>query len=69
MSADDHDRTERIAELDHELRTPLAAISGYAELLATRDDEAMRLEAARMITASAQRLRVTLDRLLAELAE
>jgi signal transduction histidine kinase len=69
VSAPDNERGERIAEIDHELRTPLTAISGYAELLATRDDEATRLEAARMITASAERLRATLDRLLAELAE
>ena len=61
-------RSERLAALDHELRTPLAAISGYAELLETRDDEATRLEAARMIAASVERLRTTLDSLLAELA-
>ena len=29
---------ERRAELEHELRTPLAVIAGYAELLAIRDD-------------------------------
>jgi len=61
-------RSERLAALDHELRTPLAAISGYAELLETREDEATRLEAARMIAASVERLRTTLDNLLAELA-
>ena len=69
MSTADAERAEHIADLDHELRTPLAAIAGYAELLATRADEATRLEAARMITASVERLRLTLDRLLVELAE
>jgi two-component system sensor histidine kinase BarA len=69
VSAPDNARAERIAELDHELRTPLAAIVGYAELLEARGDEKTRLEAARMISTSAERLGTALDCLLAELAQ
>jgi signal transduction histidine kinase len=65
----DIERAERLEDLRHELRTPLAAIAGYAELLAARDDDATRLEAARMITQAAERLRLEIDRLIAELAE
>jgi len=52
------------AALAHELRTPLAAIVGYAELLERRPDERTRLEAAARIKEAAQRIDETLGRLL-----
>jgi signal transduction histidine kinase len=50
------------AELAHELRTPLAAILGYAELLESRSDERTRLEAARTIREAAERISATVER-------
>jgi CheY-like chemotaxis protein len=55
---------ERRAELEHELRTPLAVIAGYAELLAIRDDEDTRRAAAEQILAATRRLEASLDDLL-----
>ena len=43
---------DMISELAHRLRTPLAVISGYAELLQIRDDEETRTEAPARIQAS-----------------
>lgn len=52
MSFDDED-----ARLAHDVMSPLAAIVGYAELLATRKDEELRAEAATAIAAAAEQLR------------
>lgn len=66
---EDRTRNEELDDLRHELRTPLAVIAGYAELLAARDDDQTRLEAARSIGEAVERLRGTLDRVLAELED
>ena len=50
------------ATLAHELRTPLAAILGYAELLESRSDERTRLEAARVIREAAERISAMVER-------
>ncbi len=55
---------DAIAGLEHELRTPLAVIAGYAELLAARDDEETRKAAADQILAASRRLEASLDALL-----
>ena len=57
-------RDELRARLAHDLKTPLAVIIGYGELLGTRDDEATRIEASRMIVQAAERLSRELDELL-----
>jgi signal transduction histidine kinase len=56
---------ELLAALSHELRTPIAVIAGYAEILGSRSDEKTRLEAAARISEAAQRLSETVERLLA----
>ena len=49
----------------HELRSLVAAVTGYAELLESRpDEEAVRLAAQRLGEAT-ERLRTTLDEVLA----
>jgi signal transduction histidine kinase len=53
-----------VSALAHELKTPLAAIKGFAELLAARDDEATRREASKQILAGATRLSHTIDEIL-----
>lgn len=63
MSADEN-RGQLRAQLDHDLKTPLAVIIGYAELIATREDEESRVEASRMIIAAAERLSLEIDELL-----
>ena len=54
--------------LAHELRTPLAVIAGYAELLAARDDDQTRLEAAARISEAAARLGALVDELAERVA-
>ena len=62
------ERRQLRAQLDHELKNPLAVIIGYGELVASRADEASRIEASRMIVEAAERLSreidATLERLL-----
>lgn len=67
MSAES--REEELAELAHELKTPVAAIKGFAELLAKRDDDATRREAATQIAAGIARLETSIDDILALFGE
>lgn len=55
---------EARSELAHELKTPLAVIAGYAELLRQRDDERTRLEAADRILEAVERLSGAIEQLL-----
>jgi signal transduction histidine kinase len=55
---------ELISELGHELKTPIAVIAGYAELLGARGDERTRLDASSQIQAAARRLTEAVDELL-----
>jgi Response regulator containing CheY-like receiver, AAA-type ATPase, and DNA-binding domains len=55
---------DALAELAHDLKTPIAVILGYAELLGERDDEETRTTAAQQITAAAHRLTAAIDSLL-----
>ncbi len=52
------------ATLAHELRTPVAVIAGYAELLRVRSDEPTRSEAIARISEAADRLTEMIERLL-----
>ena len=61
-------RDAQLSSLAHELKTPLAVIVGFAELLAARDDERTRREAATRIMAASERLGNALDDLLAGVA-
>ncbi len=54
---------EAAAELVHELKTPLAVIRGFAELLASRADDETRQAASTEILAAAARLSETIDAL------
>jgi signal transduction histidine kinase len=60
---------DELAELAHELKTPVAAIKGFAELLATRDDEDSRREAAAQIAVGIERLEKSIDDILALFGE
>jgi signal transduction histidine kinase len=56
---------DALAALCHELRTPLGAIIGFAEVLTTPEmqlDEATRQEFLRDILAAARRLQATIER-------
>lgn len=57
---------KRAAMLHHDLRTPLAVIIGYAELLETRDDPETRIEAPKRIREAAERLEALIETLVAE---
>jgi CheY-like chemotaxis protein len=59
---------ETVARIGHDLRGPLAVVSGFAALLAVRGDERLRLEAAEQITAAANLLSDRIDSLLVDLA-
>jgi len=61
-------RDAQLSSLAHELKTPLAVIVGFAELLGARDDERTRREAATRIMAASERLGNALDDLLAGVA-
>jgi len=61
-------RDAQLSSLAHELKTPLAVIAGFAELLAARDDERTRLEAATRIMEASERLGNALEDLLAGVA-
>lgn len=58
-------RDAQLSALAHELKTPLAVIAGFSELLAARRDEEMRLQAATRITEACERLSGVLDDLFA----
>jgi K+-sensing histidine kinase KdpD len=61
----DADLGERfLSSLAHELRTPLAVVVGYAELLRHRGDETLRAEAAEAIVQASTRLSQAVDDLL-----
>lgn len=55
---------ELISELAHELKTPIAVIAGYAELIGARDDERTRVDASVQIQAATERLSRAVDALL-----
>ncbi len=57
-----------IAGISHDLKTPLAVLLGYAELLQHRGDEATRLEAADLIAQATVRISAGLEHLVAALA-
>lgn len=60
----EEDREQLRARLGHDLKTPLAVIIGYGELVATRADEESRIEASRMIIEAAERLSREIDEAL-----
>lgn len=60
-----HEPNAQLSTLAHELKTPLAVIVGFAELLGARNDERTRVEAAKRIMEASERLRETIDDLLA----
>ena len=62
--SDGPDRAAARARLSHDLKNPLSVIIGYGELLATRADEASRIEASQMIVAAAERLSREIDEAL-----
>ena len=59
---------DQLSSLAHELKTPLAVIAGFAELLAVRDDERTRREATAQIMVASERLANALDDLLKGIA-
>jgi signal transduction histidine kinase len=58
-----------LSPVAHELKSPLAVINGFAELLSVRDDERTRKEAAERILVAANQLTKAIDDLLELLAE
>lgn len=56
--------TPDLSAFAHELKTPIAVIAGFAELLAARDDERTRSEAAKRILEASNRLSMAVDELL-----
>jgi signal transduction histidine kinase len=62
--ASEPDREEVLSEIAHIFRTPLAVITGYAELLTARDDPKLRADALPRIEEAAQRLSHAIDRWL-----
>lgn len=69
MSSTPNDRPgETLSSLAHKLKTPLAVITGFAELLAVRDDERTRQEAAIRIMQASEQLSNVIDDLLAGVA-
>jgi signal transduction histidine kinase len=54
---------ETLARAFHDLRTPVAMIAGYAELLAERGDPEFRQRAAAVLTEAVERLTGELERL------
>lgn len=52
---------ERAARIAHDLKTPLAVIVGYADLMRTRDDEALRKEGLARILEAADTLSRRID--------
>jgi signal transduction histidine kinase len=67
LSAGELQPEDVVSEFAHELRTPIAVIAGFAELLGARDDERTRLEAATQIGRAAARLSDVVDDLVAAL--
>lgn len=68
----DLDRADREvlrSTLAHDVKTPLAVIAGYAELLRIRDDDRIRAEAPSLILEAAQRLSREIDALIDKLVE
>jgi signal transduction histidine kinase len=57
-----------LSNLSHELKTPLAAIAGFAELMQNRDDDRTRIEGSARILEAAERLSTGIDRLLGAIA-
>lgn len=69
MTTSDNRSRDDADALSHELRTPLSVIAGYAELLAMRDDDDTRLEAAARISEAAARLGKLVDELAERVAK
>jgi hypothetical protein len=62
-----HVDPDRARQLLHDLRTPLALVKGYAELLQVRADDRTRREAPPRILEAADRLSLLLEQLAVEL--